>query len=129
MARDRFQGQDVLEVTKRLGAAVERARSGGGPTLIEIITYRFRGHSMSDPGKYRTSEEVEEHKRTGDPCQIARDHLIKLGVAEAELASVEASVEAEVADAVRFADESAPATVDSMHRFVHADPTLVEGGA
>jgi pyruvate dehydrogenase E1 component alpha subunit len=129
MARDRFQGQDVLEVTKRLGAAVERARSGGGPTLIEIITYRFRGHSMSDPGKYRTSEEVEEHKRTGDPCQIARDHLIKLGVAEAELASVDASVEAEVADAVRFADESAPATVDSMHRFVHADPTLVEGGA
>lgn len=129
MARDRFQGQDVLEVKKRLGAAIERARTGGGPTLVEIITYRFRGHSMSDPGKYRTPEEVDEHKRTGDPCQIARAQLAKLGATEAELAAVDAEVEIDVADAVRFADESAPATADSMHRFVHADRSLLEGGA
>ena len=62
MARDRFEGHDVLQVKERIGQAVARARSGGGPTLIEIRTYRFRGHSMSDPGKYRTSEEVEERK-------------------------------------------------------------------
>jgi pyruvate dehydrogenase E1 component alpha subunit len=120
MARDRFEGQDVLEVRKRIGAAVERARSGGGPTLIEIITYRFRGHSMSDPGKYRTSEEVEAHKKSGDPVRIARDKLVAAGVAEAELVAIEAEVEKEVQDAIAFADAAAPASAESMHRFVMA---------
>jgi pyruvate dehydrogenase E1 component alpha subunit len=120
MARDRFEGQDVLEVKKRIGGAVERARSGEGPTLIEIITYRFRGHSMSDPGKYRTSEEVEERKRMGDPVRIARDKLVEAGMKEEELAAVEADVEKEVQDAIKFADESAPATQQSMNEFVLA---------
>ena len=120
MARDRFEGQDVLEVKKRIGAAVERARNGEGPTLIEIITYRFRGHSMSDPGKYRTAEEVEEHKRMGDPVRIARDKLVAAGVAEAELVAIEASAEKEVQDAIAFADASAPATMESMNAFVMA---------
>jgi pyruvate dehydrogenase E1 component alpha subunit len=95
---------------------------------VEVITYRFRGHSMSDPGKYRTSEEVDEHKRTGDPCQITRAQLAKQGVAEADLVAIEAEVETVVADAVRFADESAPASAESMRRFVHADPAAAEGG-
>ena len=120
MARDRFEGQDVLEVKKRIGAAVERARAGEGPTLIEIITYRFRGHSMSDPGKYRTAEEVEERKRMGDPVRLARDKLIEAGMKEEELAAVEAEVEREVQDAIKFADESAPASLQSMNDFVLA---------
>ncbi len=120
MARDRFEGQDVLEVKRRIGAAVERARSGGGPTLIEIITYRFRGHSMSDPGKYRTAEEVEERKRMSDPVRIARDTLGLAGVTEGELAAIEADVEKEVQAAIEFADQSPPATADSMNRFVYA---------
>jgi len=120
MARDRFEGQDVLEVKKRIGAAVERARSGGGPTLIEIITYRFRGHSMSDPGKYRTAEEVEAHKKSGDPVRIARDKLAGAGVGEAELTAIEADVEKEVQEAIAFADAAAPASAESMHRFVMA---------
>jgi pyruvate dehydrogenase E1 component alpha subunit len=118
MARDRFQGQDVLEVKKRLGEAIDRARRGEGPTLVEIITYRFRGHSMSDPGKYRTSDEVEEQKRSGDPCQIARRKLLELGVTEEELTKVDAAVEAEVQAAIHYADESAPATEASMTGFV-----------
>jgi pyruvate dehydrogenase E1 component alpha subunit len=120
MHRDRFEGQDVLEVKKRIGAAVERARAGEGPTLIEIITYRFRGHSMSDPGKYRTAEEVEERKRMGDPVRIARDKLVEAGVKEEELVAIEAEVEKEVQDAIKFADESAPATTQSMTDFVLA---------
>ena len=122
MARDRFEGQDVREVKKRIATAAERARSGGGPTLIEIITYRFRGHSMSDPGKYRSADEVEAHKRSGDPITIARNKLLKGGVAEQEIASVEADVEAEVADAVKFAEESPPATHEAMWQFVEAPP-------
>jgi pyruvate dehydrogenase E1 component alpha subunit len=120
MAHDRFEGQDVLEVKQRIGAAVERARAGGGPTLIEIITYRFRGHSMSDPGKYRTAEEVEAHKKSGDPVRIARDKLLGAGAKEEELAALEAEVEKEVQDAIAFADAAAPATAESMQRFVMA---------
>jgi pyruvate dehydrogenase E1 component alpha subunit len=114
MARDRFEGQDVLEVKKRIGQAVERARAGEGPTLIEIITYRFRGHSMSDPGKYRTPEEVEERKKSGDPVRIARDKLLAAGASEEKLAAIEAEVEAEVQAAIKFADESPPATREAM---------------
>jgi pyruvate dehydrogenase E1 component alpha subunit len=120
MARDRFQGQDVIEVRDRIGAAVERARTGGGPTLIEIVTYRFRGHSMSDPGKYRTADEVEEKKKSGDPVRIAREKLASLGMSETELAAVEAQVEAEVQEAIRFAEESPPATEQAMQEFVLA---------
>lgn len=120
MARDRFEGQDVIEVRDRIKVAVERARSGGGPTLIEIVTYRFRGHSMSDPGKYRTADEVEAKKRSGDPLRIARERLLAAGMTEAEITAVEAKVEAEVEDAIRFADESPPATEAAMHEFVLA---------
>ncbi len=120
MARDRFTGQDVIEVRDRIAAAVARARNGEGPTLVEIVTYRFRGHSMSDPGKYRTTDEVEERKKSGDPVRLARVQLTGLGVTEAELAAIEAEVEAEVEDAIRFADESPPATEASMLDFVLA---------
>ncbi len=120
MERDRFDGRDVLEVKRRIGAAVQRARSGGGPTLIEIMTYRFRGHSMSDPGKYRSSEEVEARKREADPLRIAREHLRGAGVTDDDVAKVDADVEEEVADAVRFADESPLATEEAMNRFVYA---------
>jgi pyruvate dehydrogenase E1 component alpha subunit len=123
MARDRFQGQDVLEVKKRLSTAIDRARNGEGPTLVEIITYRFRGHSMSDPGKYRTAEEVEERKKSGDPCLIARTKLREMGVEEDALAALDAEVESEVQAAIKFADDSAPATEDSMLRFVLASDT------
>src|SRR5207342_1601894 len=63
MARDRFFADHVLTVKDRLGDAIERARETQEPTLVEIRTYRFRGHSMSDPGKYRTAEELEERKK------------------------------------------------------------------
>ncbi len=120
MARDRFEGHDVLLVRERIGEAVERARSGGGPTLVEILTYRFRGHSMSDPGKYRTSEEVEERKKRHDPVRLAAQRLLESGMTEDELAKVDAEIEEVVADAVRFADESAPATMDSVEAYVTA---------
>ena len=71
MARDRFDGDDVVKVKRRIAEAVERARTTGEPTLVEVVTYRFRGHSMSDPGLYRTKDEVEEWKRR-DPLNRSR---------------------------------------------------------
>ncbi len=103
--RDRFFVEDVVEVEQRIGEAVSRARSRSLPTLIEVRTYRFRGHSMSDPAKYRTQAELDEHKRR-DPLHKAKDDLARDGYGEARLSALEASVEEEVADAVRFAEES-----------------------
>lgn len=131
MARDRFEGQDAILVRDRIAVAVERARKGGGPTLIEIMTYRFRGHSMSDPGKYRTSEEVEERKQKADPVRLGRERLLAAGSSEDELARIDAEVEAQVQDAIKFADESEPAKRESMFEFVMAPPAVAptEGAA
>ena len=83
----------------------QAARTSGEPTLIEVITYRFRGHSMSDPGLYRTKDEVEEWKRR-DPLNRSRARLTELGMSEDELQALEADVKAEIEDAVKFAEES-----------------------
>jgi pyruvate dehydrogenase E1 component alpha subunit len=103
--RDRFFVTDVLEVEQRIGEAVKRAREASLPTLIEVRTYRFRGHSMSDPAKYRTQAELDEHKKR-DPLHLARTMLGTLGLNEAQLKLLEDGVEHEVQDAVRFAEES-----------------------
>ena len=86
----------------------ERARTTGEPTLVEVVTYRFRGHSMSDPGLYRTKEEVEEWKRR-DPLNSCRQRLLDVGFPEADLTALEADVKAEIDDAVKFAEQSPPA--------------------
>src|SRR5580692_8846167 len=74
MDRDRFFADDVLEVEARIAEAIKRAREQSLPTLVEVRTYRFRGHSMSDPAKYRTQAELDEHKKR-DPLHKARTAL------------------------------------------------------
>lgn len=103
--RDRFFADDVLTVEQRIGEAVQRARELSLPTLVEIRTYRFRGHSMSDPAKYRTAAELEERKRR-DPVLRAREQLVKESYGETRIAALEMAVEKEVEDAVKFAEES-----------------------
>ncbi len=115
MARDRFDGDDVVKVKRRIAEAVERARTTGEPTLVEVITYRFRGHSMSDPGLYRTKDEVEEWKRR-DPLPRCRQRLLDVGMPEAEIAALEDDVRAEIEDAVKFAEDSPPA--DEYKKYV-----------
>src|SRR5450432_3914004 len=105
MARDRFDGDDVIKVKRRIAEAVARARETGEPTLVEVVTYRFRGHSMSDPGLYRTKDEVEEWKRR-DPLTGSRAKLLELGAPEAEVVALEDDVKAEIEDAVKFAETS-----------------------
>ncbi len=115
MARDRFDGDDVVKVKRRIAEAVERARTTGEPTLVEVITYRFRGHSMSDPGLYRTKDEVEEWKRR-DPLPRSRQRLLDVGMLEAEIAALEDDVRVEIEDAVKFAEDSPPA--DEYKKYV-----------
>jgi pyruvate dehydrogenase E1 component alpha subunit len=115
MARDRFDGDDVIKVKRRVAEAVERARTTGEPTLVEVVTYRFRGHSMSDPGLYRTKDEVEEWKRR-DPLNRSRARLAELGMADKDLEALEDDVKAEIEDAVKFSEDSPPA--DEYFKYV-----------
>jgi pyruvate dehydrogenase E1 component alpha subunit len=119
--RDRFFADDVQEVERRIGEAVQRAREQSLPTLVEVRTYRFRGHSMSDPAKYRTKDELEEHKKK-DPLARARAKLVSEGYAEARLKELEDSVEAEVAEAVKFADESPEPDASVLEPTTYAGP-------
>jgi pyruvate dehydrogenase E1 component alpha subunit len=120
MERDRFFADDVLEVEKRIGEAVKRAREQSLPTLVEVRTYRFRGHSMSDPAKYRTQAELEEHKKR-DPLHRTRTALSEQGMGDDRLEALEKSVEAEVVDAIKFANESPEPTLADL------EPTTYKG--
>jgi pyruvate dehydrogenase E1 component alpha subunit len=100
---DRFVATDVLEVEQRMAVAIERARKESMPSIVEVRTYRFRGHSMSDPGKYRSAAELEEHKKR-DPLVAARAKLASVMLDRLE--QIEKEVEAEVAEAIQFAEQS-----------------------
>jgi pyruvate dehydrogenase E1 component alpha subunit len=113
MPGDRFEGYDVEVVREHLGEAIERARKGEGPTFIEIETYRFRGHSMSDPGKYRTSEELEERKKK-DPVRIVHDRLREAGADDEALEAIEDEAFEAIEAAVKHAGEAPPAKEEVM---------------
>ena len=121
MARDRFFARDVLEVEARVREAVDHARETSEPMLIEIRTYRFRGHSMSDPGKYRTPEEIEQQKKH-DPLNRAREQLKSMGKGEPELAALDQEIEAVVQDAIKFADESEEPGVELLEATTYVGP-------
>ena len=110
-------GMDVLAIREAGAVAVEVCRAGNGPYVLEALTYRYRGHSMSDPAKYRTREEVSEMRAEHDPIDNARARLIALGAAdEAELKEIDKEIRAIVADAATFArndPEPAPAELYS----------------
>lgn len=99
-------GNDVFAVYEAAKEAVERARKGEGPTLIECKTYRWYGHFVGDPCLYRTDEEVEEWKKK-DPLLKARNKLLEEGIAtEEELDAIEKAAAEEMIEAVKFAEES-----------------------
>ena len=96
----------VEEVHKAMSEAGERARKGDGPTLLEFRTYRYKGHSMSDPAKYRTREEVEEYK-SKDPIEQVKTAILKKKIAtEKKLEEIDKKVKEIVAEAVEFAENS-----------------------
>jgi pyruvate dehydrogenase E1 component alpha subunit len=104
---EEVDGMDVLAVREAAGRAAEHARSGKGPYILEMKTYRYRGHSMSDPAKYRTREEVDEVRKTRDPIDHLQELLEKKGWAdEAALKAIDAEVKKIVADAAEFARTS-----------------------
>ena len=104
---EEVDGMDVLAVKAAAQKAADYARSGEGPYILEMKTYRYRGHSMSDPAKYRTRDEVDEVRKTRDPIDHVQELLEKNGWAdEAALKAIDAEVKAIVADAAEFARTS-----------------------
>ncbi len=100
-------GMDVLEVYEASKKAIDHIRSGKGPMLMEVKTYRYRGHSMSDPAKYRSKEEVEDYKENRDPINQFRKYLEREGLfAEAAFKKIEDEVKTIVNDAAEFSKTS-----------------------
>lgn len=97
---------DVLEVRGAAQMAIEWVRSGKGPLLLELKTYRYRGHSMSDPAKYRSREEVQAMREKSDPIEAAKKHLLAAGVDETKLKDIEKEVRAIVNDSADFAEQA-----------------------
>jgi pyruvate dehydrogenase E1 component alpha subunit len=97
-------GMDVLAVRRAAGRAVDRARAGEGPFILEMKTYRYRGHSMSDPAKYRSREEVAEMRDRHDPIDMLKRRLLERGEAsEEDLRRIETDVKEIVNDSAEFA--------------------------
>jgi pyruvate dehydrogenase E1 component alpha subunit len=99
-------GMDVLEVRAAAEEAIAWCREGNGPILLEMKTYRYRGHSMSDPAKYRSKEEVQEVRQKQDPIEHLKPELEALGVSEDELKAMDKEIKAQVAEAADFAQHS-----------------------
>ena len=112
-------GMDPVAVHNAMDEAVQRARAGEGPTFLEIRTYRYKGHSMSDPAKYRTKEELEEYKGR-DPLLATKAAIVENKYAdEAWFAEVEAEVKKVVDDSVKFAEESPYPSVDELYKDIY----------
>ena len=97
---------DVLAVKAAADVAVAHCRAGKGPYLLEVKTYRYRGHSMSDPARYRTREEVQMMRTQHDCIEGARSKLEAMGVEEAEFKRIDDEIKALVQDAADFSQAS-----------------------
>ena len=123
MANEVVDGQEVLTMYAAMDRAVQRARTDKLPTLLEVRTYRFMGHSMSDPihGHYRTREEVEDQRKR-DPIAVWSRRLIEAGLMdEAGVRALDKEVLEEVEDAYRFADQAPDPEPDELHQDVYAN--------
>ncbi len=108
-------GMDVLAVRGAAETAFEWTRAGKGPVLLEMKTYRYRGHSMSDPAKYRSREEVQEVREKSDPIEHAKRDLAALGVGEDKLKEIEKEIRAVVNESADFAEQSPEPALDELH--------------
>jgi len=119
---EEVDGMDVLAVREAGARALEHCRSGKGPYILEMKTYRYRGHSMSDPAKYRTREEVSKMRETRDPIEALRKVLLEQGVADDDkLKEIDKDVKAEVNESAKFAQESPEPALDELWTDIYAD--------
>ncbi len=127
IASEFVDGMDVLAVREATARAVERARKHYLPTLLEVRTYRFMGHSMSDPGNYRTRAEIEKHQER-DPVKLFRASLTEEKILDAaEFKKIEDKVKEDVERAFKFAEESPLPDASELYTDVYANPIKPDG--
>ena len=112
-------GMDPKKVAQEMSKAIERARSGGGPTFLEMKTYRYRGHSMSDAQHYRTKDEVEEYKKIDPITQVKEVILDKKYATEEEIKEIDNRVKEKVKECEQFAEESAYPPAEQLYDVVY----------
>jgi len=115
-----IDGNDADEVYRTASAAYEKARSGGGPSLIECLTYRYSGHSRADPAKYRPEGELEKWKER-DPIKIYRERLQQFGIADSVIAGIDAEVKQQVDEATEKCKAAPMPPLDILTTDVYAD--------
>jgi pyruvate dehydrogenase E1 component alpha subunit len=121
MPSEPVNGMSVEAVHDAVERAAARARKGDGPTLLEFRTYRYKGHSMSDPAKYRTKDELEEYKEQ-DPVEWARETVLKNKIlTETEVQAIEEKVKQIVNQSVEFAENSPFPSAEEAYKDVYMD--------
>jgi pyruvate dehydrogenase E1 component alpha subunit len=125
MPGDMVDGMSAEAVHDAVSRAVKRAKEGGGPTLLEMKTYRYKGHSISDPQKYRTKEEVDEYKHQ-DPIVKVLDTILENKFAtQEEIDAIDAKINAIVEESVKFAEESPWPSDDELLKDVYVNDNYV----
>ncbi|MBF0282036.1 MAG: pyruvate dehydrogenase (acetyl-transferring) E1 component subunit alpha [Zetaproteobacteria bacterium] len=118
----RIDGMDVLETERRMSEAIEHARSGQGPMLVEAVTYRYRGHSMSDPATYRTRQEVDEWRSGRDPIARLQGQMIEAGLANDEdFKQRDKDIKKEVAEIAKAAEAMPEPDASELYTDIYND--------
>jgi len=116
----KIDGMNFESVYHGIKEAVDQIKSGRGPLLIEVETYRYRGHSMSDPAKYRAKEEVEKYKSERDPIDAIEKHLISSKLAtKPDLEAIEKRIVDQVKEAVAFAQNSSEPSEEELYKDIY----------
>jgi pyruvate dehydrogenase E1 component alpha subunit len=122
MPNDQIDGMDLMKVWETSLEILEKIRSGEGPYFLEILTYRFRGHSMGDPERYRKPDEIKKYQEN-DPIGIYRRHLLENEIAkEGELDDLDTRAEAEIQEAVEFAESSPDPEPEALFEHIYVEP-------
>tara|TARA_B100001093_G_scaffold403614_1_gene391601 strand:+ start:342 stop:1346 length:1005 start_codon:yes stop_codon:yes gene_type:complete len=108
-------GMDIIAVRDSAIRAIEYCRSGKGPFILEMKTYRYRGHSMSDPAKYRSRDEVDKIRKTSDPIENIKILLNKMGVDDKTLKEIDVEIKSVIADAAKFAQDSPEPSLSELY--------------
>lgn len=126
MSNERINGMDVIQVREDVSRVLEKMRKEGGPYLLEIMTYRYRGHSMGDPERYRNKDEVKKWEDE-DPIGIFRKYILAEKIAtEQELDQQEDQAEQVVEEAVQFAEASPNPAEEDLFDHIYAESTPIE---
>jgi len=123
MYAEEVDGMDVMAVREAICRAAERARRGDGPSFLNAVTYRYRGHSMADPDVQRDKAEIARWKELDPITRFAKDVLLKRNlVTPKDLEDIQKSVEQEVEDAIAFADQSPEPPLESLYDYIYQQP-------